>query len=862
MKLPSSKHRLNSTLHNRPVIARQRGFGLMQAMLLTMLVGGTIAAAALVIHSKKPTRQIVTQQEQLRWADEALAAYAAAYGRLPCPATRWDEDPRNITEDCTASAGGANASVGYLPIALLYGARELDLGTGPIRYSVATGTTTGGEQANPLSQLEDIYLPRDPLGEVVEDYSDPGDPATQIRNGLDLCASLHINSHPLASLSSHQSVTRDGDPFNYAYALIAAGPTVGNNDRFDTALDTKVLGPSHSSVDYDDRSLVRSFESLAQAAGCRQYAVGQDVAPSSVSLLAMDMLAASVANHVTVANFQDNNIGNGEVQVQDAAFAQTVAIAGLALNAGGLADIISSATWNSIDAVRSVITCIASLGVTCFEVPFKAAGVVGSVLAVSSSIVALALNSASMIPVSMALDANVKARDRAVNSVKPPVESVEAALNTIRDTLYGSTRTYCKTRYDASTGQPVQKRDSSGNPVTNEHGGIVYECDEVTEFVPGMDKDVESAREQERKLVAAAAVYQTNRLAWFSDTRIINRVNEGQSLDRYRDTHCTAASDGPLTAGCGSVAGSSETAGYKWVQTFNRSRATTEAIAKRNLAEKWSLASLDVEDAQNEVDQKQKDLNGWKDLVKLAENDATANCARAVDDLGRQVCANSRAQVHYMQTCTYTDGNGQLHSELNPSGGGGPNLDGQCTPIKQLNLDQAKSVLRDMKTKLANAKSTYDAQVSPYLEYPTNWLDSMVKADASVPSFTWITTGGPHYFPAGTNGRYGYRLAEDTAQECVRFNGGNIQFASQCSTYPYSRAYIDWIRANEAADDAKRNRIELEAQFEKLKKEYEELQSIAAPGGAAEELLAVGADAILRKADSRGAVGPNTVDAP
>ncbi len=834
----------------------------MQAMLLTLLVGGTVAATTLVIHSKKSVRQVLTQQEQLRWADEALAAYAAAHARLPCPASRWDEDPASVIEDCTGGATGAARSVGYLPLALLPGAREMDLGQGPIRYAVATGTTTHGTTARPLSLLEDLYLPRDPLGEPVEGYADPQDESTQIRNGLDFCASLHANTHPLASLSSHRSKTRTGVGFNYAYGLVAAGPTVGNGDRFDTGLATELLSADHSALNYDDRTLVRSFYSLAQAAGCRQYAApGPDVEPASVSLLAMDMLAASVANHVTVASFQENNAGNGKAQVNDAGFAQAVAIAGLTLNAAGLADIIISATWNSIDAVRSVITCIASLGTLCFEVPFKAAGVVGSVLAVSSSIVALALNSASMIPVSMALDANVKARDRAVQSAKPPVKSVEDAREKIRATLYGSIQTYCKTRFDATTNAPVIKFED-GKQVVDEHGGIVYECDEVTEFVPGMDKDVESAREQEDKLVAASRVYQANKLDWFNDSRILYRVDQDRSHSRYFDRVCRNTGSGLLIAGCSRLPSGNETGGHDWVNVFKSDLARTHAIAKRTFAEAWARAFLDVEDAENDVDQKQKDLDGWKDLVKLAEGDATATCRRANsnDPAGQQICRNSLAQVQYMQTCTYRDKDNNLYSELSPPGGGGPNMDAQCTPVKDMVLGKAKAVLRTTKDNLGNAQRAYENQVSPYLTYPADWTSSMVKADASVPSFEWVADGQPHYFQVGTQGSNGYHLAQDVGKEggkpCGKLINGSFQVASQCSRYPYSRAYLDWIRADEAADKAKASRIELEAQFEKLKKEYEQLQAAAAPGGAAEETLAVGADAILRKADSRGAVGP------
>src|SRR5690606_37265954 len=137
---------------------------------------------------------------------------------------------------------------------------------------------------------------------------------------------------------------------------------------------------------------------------------------------------------------------------------------------------------------------------------------------------------------------------------------------------------------------------------------------------------------------------------------------------------------------------------------------------------------------------------------------ATCRKANSNDPAGQQICRNSLAQVQYMQTCTYRDKDNNLHSELSPPGGGAPNMDAQCTPVKEMVLGEAKAVPRTTKDNLGNAQRAYENQVSPYLTYPAGWTSSMVKADASVPSFEWVADGQPHYFQVGTQGSNGYHL--------------------------------------------------------------------------------------------------------
>jgi len=844
----------------------QRGFSLLQVMLLLMLVGVAVAAGALLLNARRPAEQAVQQQEYLRWADDALAAYAAAHARLPCPATRWTEDPAAVIEDCSAEAGTSNA-VGFLPLALLPGAREIGAGAAPIRYSVSRGVTgiaaDGTSARQPaLSATGDAFIPLDPSGEPFEDYVDP---AEGHGNGLDFCAALDQNALPGATADTYATSTdAQGNALNIAYGLVAAGPVAGTQGRFDSTASAALPSPARpGDIDYDDRTRLRTFASLAPLVGCRQYAaMAAADAPTNVSLLSMEVLAGAVANHATVADFQDTNLGNGEAQVRDAAFAQAMAITGLTLSVLGAVDIFDSAVWNAISLTTSVITCIASLGTVCVGVPFDTAAVIISAIAISYSAAAVALNSAALAPIGLALDANVKARDRAAASAKPATSSVADVLETMRQTLYGGTREYCKQRLDPKTKLPVQKKDSNGEPVWQANGAPEFECDWVTEDQPGMAAQIDSAKAVEAKLVDAAAVYQDKRMSHFSDTWISYRMHLGNSAGKYKETVCVAATGGSydyVNGSCVVLPTESHVGGYTWVTRF-KPIAYQDARSKRDLAQRWADIQRTVEELESAYQQKVDAVKQWVKLVDSAHKDAEDICRQATNAESQQVCRNSRDKVTYMRSCTYTvindDGSTAIVDEMHPPAGQEMNEGAQCTPMLERDRDLTKAALDDAKQRRTSAKSNCDSQSSPYLQYPGDWSKAMMEIDDEQSTFTWISGTIRRYADMPTDGSNGQRLIEDINYDgdfrCVLDPG---RCGTEKSTYSYARAYSDWVRARDAAAEATRNRIENETRFKELEAQYNALKDMAPPGSVKDYSIAVGAGAILGKADTRGAVG-------
>lgn len=850
--------------------SRQRGFGLLQVMLVLMLAAVAVAAASLLLNAKRPADQASNQQQYLRWADEGLIAYAAANGRLPCPATSWNEDPSSVLENCVADgSAGSPQAVGYLPIAALPGAPEMGAGAGPIRYSVSRGViaadSTGSQNRQPaLSDTGDAYIPSNEQGEQFDDYADPSE---GVGNGLDFCAALGQNAISGATSDAYATTTdARGNSYNVAYGLVAAGITGNANTRFDSASSVALPSPAKASdVDYDDRARVRTFAELAPLVGCRQYAAtGIAEAPSSVALLSMDVLAGAVANHATVVGFQETNEGNGEAQVRDATFAQVMAITSIVLSSLTLVDSIQSAVFHGVTLGIDTAICIASLGTVCAPLAKDIIANILSVGAMIQSISALVQNTVALAPIGIALDANVKARDRAKNSLKPATSSVEDVLKSMEKMLYGATEESCKTKTDPKTGLPIQRRDSNGNPIYNDKGVPEFECVIANEFQPGLKQDVESSKNNERNMIAAEQVYYLNRIRPFEDAGLASLMNLSASASKYKITTCEYTGTGPNKYDGGNCTPvlPPEFGGFDRVTRF-KPNALEDAKLRRNYAQRWAVLQREVDDTLSTIKEKEASQKQWSSLVDGAHKDAEKICSEANNAESIQICTNSRQQVQYMKTCTYTiikaDGSTGLFSELNPGAGQAINYDAQCTPMINLDLQRTKNVLTDKEAQRNTVKRSYDNQTSPYMVYPANWNHRRVIIDTDIPSFTWDTANVWRYNDLPSDGSNGLHLmASPNIMDSDQCSSLKLLVAtgSECSRYPYSRAYADWLQAKEGADKAIENRTQIEARFNELEAKYKTLKNAAAPGSGIEALLAVGAPALLLKADSRGAVGP------
>ncbi|MCL7715148.1 hypothetical protein [Stenotrophomonas mori] len=518
--------------------ALQSGIGLLQVMLVLLLVATALAAAAVLVQSKRAPSQAVTQERTLRWADEAIAAFAAANARLPCPA-----DTANGEENC--APGHAK---GWLPARTLLGASGSDLPPGPVAYMVYRGdetlhldlTAPGNAYQPPLIDGSPRQIV-DQDGVEDEDGKLPSRAFASI-NGLDLCRSLELAQRdPYDATRAHA----DGVPANMAYGIAAAGPLAGA-----TRLDGANSGPAAQLASpwqqwdsgYDDRVRVRTFDAAGQMLGCRLLgdlagsaaaahsalapfsatalaAVPSGNEPFNVSIAGMDVLAAAVTLHDALAALQANNIDATESAVSSATKAQISLVFKLVTTAASLSDQITTLVTSAANLTRSIATCIASLGAMCWEVPLKTAAVVTSIIGLGEKGVTLAAKAAALPFVALALDASLKARDlaRKAGPVAPP-KNIEEARKQLECTLYARN---CEdpTEWEVvykrdKNGNPIPRRDAAGNPLYDEHGNPLYEEESRSE-VPrvGLDTQVEIAKAEWQKLQYQVDMLEQWRLA-------------------------------------------------------------------------------------------------------------------------------------------------------------------------------------------------------------------------------------------------------------------------------------------------------------------------------------------------------------
>lgn len=925
--------------------SRQSGIGLIQVMLLLLLVAAMLGAGAILLQAKQAPAQALTQEQELRWADEAIAAFAAAHSRLPCPAAT-----PNDKEDCDD-----DASKGWLPWRSLVGASGNGPQIGPVAYMVYRG-----DPANhlDLAAVGNAYQPAGLDGEnraIVVTKGTEGNPDVtrelEAINGLDLCRTLALATDAVPSTTLANVEARTGVPVNVAYGIAAAGPQAGAGGRLDERNATTGLEAPWREWDsgYDDRVRIRSFDAVGQMLGCRQLSVATvgttPTAGYDASLAAMDMLAAAVTMHDTLGALQENNVGNTNASVTAAGFAQAVSIAAIVLEAGQVTDAVSTMITTSASLVRAVATCIASLGITCAEVPLKATALGLSIASVATHSVSLAIKAAVLVPTAMALAKTIKARDRAKQAAADKPANLQDAIDELACNLYGIDppnlgRNPCKPRKEQvpkrdAMGNPVFKRNASGQQMFDAKGAPLFEYEEVTiDDPPGMDEKRDEAKVRWEALKHHTDLLFTHRIRPWDDTRLRSeRIDEGQSMDMYGGRYkkdrwkCEYAGAnsgeydkrGEAEEDCVHV-GSSQVPGpdnttvtvkngaYDRVKitVFNWDLATTDAIAKRTLAERWAVASRRVAEIDREVEELQKSWDQWfvgsDAILKGMKEERDADCAKDQSNpTNKQICDNAREGVTYIETCVRADGidpatgSKRFVEETRP--------DATCKPRMAENLANTRAEKQaSLNTRNATA-TAYSNAPAPFMRYPNAWFRQAIEiiedADGNPIRYDWLTSNRietypywnasldppawenrqrtlPYYAPEPYSGGGAPPLLVTSNLEiynkntCRFFNGtwnlgwdNAYRHGIYCQRYPYNRAYEDWMRAQEASGAAKQTYDDLSREFENLEREYQALlnTSLDGSGGAVTSPVSFGAEAALERADARGSVGPQPAQA-
>lgn len=577
MSMQSTRQR-TSRHRSTPRACRQSGIGLVQAMLVLLLVGTALGVGALMLQASRAPQQALGQEATLRWADEAITAFAAANSRLPCPARTPYGD-----EDC--SAGFAK---GWLPQRTLVGASGSGIPVGPVAYMVYRGDAAANGDLTDASgnAYQPAGLDGQPRQIDVDDDNDGTAESTRAFaaiNGLDLCRMLGRASDAALDTTLARVDNPNAVPVNVAYGIAAAGPQGGNGARLDggnAGGGASMEAPSRAwDSGYDDRVRIRTFDAVGQSLGCRLLGGGSiaaapaaavapfaaattspaDLSAYNVSLASMDVLAAAVTFHDTLLTLQENNVGNTEASTLDASFSQAVAISSVVLSVGQLSDATSSMITNVASLTRAVATCIASLGATCWEVPLKVTAVSLSIGSIVANAAALGINVAALPPTAIALADTVAARDHARVAAQPQAADLQSAIDELACTLYGidppeldhnpcGTENTVKLDADGNPvrkldewGAPIQKRDPvTGKLLFDTNGNPLYEYVYETDANPeGLDDKVEGARAEWSELVRQTDLLDVHRISPWDDSHIRERIQPqsgdlDQSGRRYR----------------------------------------------------------------------------------------------------------------------------------------------------------------------------------------------------------------------------------------------------------------------------------------------------------------------------------------
>jgi len=125
-------------------LRRQHGFTLTEIAIVMLIIGLALAATVVPVSRLIQSGQIGNNQERLDSAREALLAFAAINGRLPCPDRTGDglEDRRAAADPSNFGCAG-NVYEGFLPWATL-GVQQVDYWGTRLRYRVSAEFTRAG----------------------------------------------------------------------------------------------------------------------------------------------------------------------------------------------------------------------------------------------------------------------------------------------------------------------------------------------------------------------------------------------------------------------------------------------------------------------------------------------------------------------------------------------------------------------------------------------------------------------------------------------------------------------------------------------------------------------------------------------
>jgi len=793
--------------------------GLVQVMLILLLVAALTAAGFQILQSRAAPEASVGQEQALAWADQAVAAFAAANSRLPCPAA----EP-NGREDCALGL-----SKGYLPTGTLdtffdhnsssiIGASGIGRLPSPVLYAVyrASAASPAVGDGIDLSLADSRYAPLHYDADKDEfeprPAFDKGD--YDAVNGLDFCAALGQAGALPYSSGRLNIPAASGASMNVAYGVAIAGPTPGRDGRFDDANsgnDVRLAAPgAAASADYDDRVRVRTFDSLAQAAGCTLLspmaaAKGRAAFYDTVPVATTDQVASSADISDSIADTQENTRDSAQDAVDGGIQSVVFGSIGVALNGAGVA----AAGIDLGEAIglltQNVVRCVATLGAECWRVAFSTAAVVSQAIALASNITALGLSIGALADSGSALA-----------QAKTALALANSAINADPNDLASVIEQACRAAYGGSDyGSDCPRSDDTDK-------NAIKGLKQVAAELEAKAQDAEKDRD---------AFYNQYMVHW-----------ETENL-RYR------------------------IAGFDGLSAADKTLQITTLQYQLQMARNLMDARIRRDELQGNdkvYKERQKQLQDMvADGGSFRSETATLCTSGAYQDQLR--CASNNKQIAYAQTCI-RDGILETY-DATQKAADGP----YCLPALAAAITANQKALDDYRNnELANAQHAADSAGATREGYSV--FHPEVKDDKGniiqASYYTWFEPYRYRY-PSGSQWPYCTQQMKDD-KKCsdltvlfAHWQYGNylplVRDDGQSGAWmSYGDAYREYKTRQDSAQEARSAADEAASQYASAVRSYEDLKHLALGGGGGDAIeFWIGADAILKGVDDRGAVGPD-----
>jgi len=804
----------------------QAGLGLLQVMLLLVLLSALVASAFQILQSTRDGDHALGQEETLAWADNAVAAFASAHSRLPCPARTVDGE-----EDC------AIGSKGYLPMRTLTTASGLESSiiaasgpgqlSGPILYAVNRGADPGTD----LAVAEQRYVPVDNDGDPRGTFTrkDGSEFAYDAVNGLDFCHALVTAAQAPAAATTAHTLDRAGGTLNIAYGVAIAGATAGTSGRFDRDNQNNAVAfdppGTATASDYDDRVRVRSFQALAEASGCRVLS-STATAPSApfpvasqpdmVPLAAVDLVGESVNISDTVSDLQESTLGSAEDSVQAGEMA--VAFGAIGITMTGVK--IGATTIDLVEKIgllsQNIARCAASLGVECWRVPISIASLATVGAALGQAVAALGLQSGALADTKDALEKARKAKDMAKSETEKDPADLAAAIRQAYVTAWGDGN--CD-----GNGEPVA-------PATTCEIGLQKRS---------QDLEVEAAA-AEAELEAHIAHY----IRPWEDANLPDRI-----------------------------------IGYSSLTTAAKQSELDKAKNFRRLAQEAVEIQIQIEAEQAKLKEYDERIGQLEMMIDRSCTDPNTCYRLKVDELCAKTdavsllrCQRAREELIYVETC---ERNGIYHpGPISPDAGDSvpmciPELN-KGKPAIQARIESLED-LRDTRLAAVHASGMlnfasrtwvsevrdsdgnvvtpgyYSYSFPSRLSYPSNWFCEGGSCDIPFTAYwTWWSSDAGGRLPL---------LRAGTFLDCSKNDFFTKMHCNQ-EWMSYGDAWREYMQLKDIAGKARDLADDAKGQYDAAVDNYDQLVDLASRLGRGEPVeLWLGAHEILKGIDDRGALG-------